>query len=612
MLFGVLWGRPARGTETGAAQVCGQSGGPRERAAEAEAVSVRAAEGAVREGAGGGCNGSVFPRRRGAARVGVDLPAWGGQSDEEGWRSPVLLLWPLREGGMGPSRDRAISVGDGGGEVLRVDVQAEILRLHYASGLGSRRIAAQLGVNRKAVKRVIRRRQVMLGRVPATGRPSQLDPFGETVRRLLEEAPERSAVNILQRLREAGYTGGYTILKEAVAEMRPREPKEAFVKLEFAPGEAAQVDWGEFGDVFGDGVKVHAFVMVLCYSRKLYVEFTRRETLGSLLRSDDRALRYFGGVCREYWHDNCPAVLAERAGSLVRFTARFWAYAGFHWFKPIVCRPYAGHEKGRVEDAVKLVRYSFWPGRRFADFGDLNGQAAGWRDQYANRREHRATGKVPDLVFEASERMHLGALRNEAYETDDVTSARVDPFGRVRFDRNEYSVPWTLVGKMLVVKGDDSEVRLYYGPRRVAGHARCYQSGREVVNPKHSEGLAEVKPGAETSWQRRAIAGWGSNARRYLELVPQGTRSLRHELSELLVLGTVYGPARVEGALGALLGRGQVGVAHVERVLRLAEEAPVALPPLRLSDPRLAVLPPAPDLREYDALLLDGRGEEEP
>lgn len=542
--------------------------------------------------------------------MGFDLPAWGGQGGRETERSPVLLLWPPWAGGVGPSRGRAIPVGDGGHEVLTADVQAEILRLHYASGLGSRRIAAQLGVNRKAVKRVIRRRQVQLGRIPATGRSSQVDPYREQVRRLLEEAPERSAVNILQRLREAGYHGGYTILKEAVAAVRPRAPQEAYVKLEFAPGEAAQVDWGEFGDVFGEGVKVHAFVMVLCYSRKLYLEFTRRETMGALLRCYERALRYFGGTCREYWHDNMPTVMAERAGTLVRFTARFWAYAGYHGFKPIVCHPYAGHEKGRVEDAVKLVRYQFWPGRRFADWADLEAQAVAWRERYANAREHRSTGKVPDLVFEA-ERSHLRPLRPDPYETDDVMSCRVDPFARVRYDRNQYSVPWTLVGKALTVRGDEETVRLYYGVRKVAVHARSYETGVEVVNPGHSEGLEALKPGAETSWQRRAIESFGPNARRYLALVPSGTRSLAHELRELLVLGTVWGPGAVEGAMGELLAQGRVGVAHLERVLRLKDEAPVAPAPLRLSDPRLAVVPPVPDLRAYDALLLESRRERE-
>jgi len=112
--------------------------------------------------------------------------------------------------------------------------------------------------------------------------------------------------------------------------------------------------------------------MVLCFSRMLYVEFTLRETLSALLRSYERALRFFGSRCREYWHDNMPTVVAERLGRLSRFTAGFLAYAGFHGFKPVLCNIGKGNEKGRVEDAVKLVRNQFWPGRTFANLDDLN------------------------------------------------------------------------------------------------------------------------------------------------------------------------------------------------------------------------------------------------
>ena len=526
------------------------------------------------------------------------LPGAGAVVELGTWCGPVRS-----SGGFGGCNERKEGKG-----VLEAGVQAEILRLYFGTGLGSRRIAEQMGLNRKTVSRVIRRRQVAMGRAEEGVRGSQLDPFREAVERLLKDAPNRSAVNILQRLRDAGYRGGYTILKEAVAEMRPRSPQEAYFKLTFAPGEAAQVDWGEFGDVFGDGTKVHAFVMVLCYSRKLYVEFTMRETLGALLRCYERALGYFGGTCQEYWHDNMPTVMAERLGSLVKITSGFWAYAGFHGFKPILCNLARGNEKGRVEDAVKLVRYQFWPGRAFSDLEDLNRQAVEWREKYANLREHRAMGKVPDLVFEA-ERGSLRPLRAEGYDTDEVGSSRVDPFHRVRFDGNAYTVPWTLVGKTLTVRGDDKEVRIYYGVRKVSTHPRCYRTGQDIQNPAHEEGLREIKPGAQASWQRGAIESWGPHSRRYLELVPSGMRSLKHEIRELLVLSTVYGPVNVEAAVGELLKQGSVGVAHLERNLRLAEGAEAAPPPLNLTDPRLEVMLPLPDLTGYDALLLDGRGD---
>lgn len=491
--------------------------------------------------------------------------------------------------------------------MLPAEYQAEILRLYFAEHLSYRKIAKLLGVDRKTVAEVVGRRSVRTGPQPRNPRPSMLTPYYPQIDKLLDDAPNRSAVNILQRLRPAGYLGGITILRDYLRSIRPITPREAFFRLDFAPGEAAQVDWGEFGDAFHDGTKVHAFVMVLCWSRMLYLEFTLRETLPALLRCYERALRFFGGLCREYWHDNMPTVVLERAARLVRFTPKFLAYAGFHGFKPVACNVGQGHEKGRVEDGVKLVRHQFWPGRQFHDLDDLNRQALQWRDSFANRREHAATGKVPELLLE-TESEALLPLRPERYDTDDLVTCKVSPSFRVRFDANTYSVPWTLVGRPVTVRGDDSQVRVYYVQRLVARHRRCYQRGQDLENPAHRAGLQERKSGASRRWDIEAVRSFGPHARRYLELLTAGRRSLRAELRELLCLATVYGIEPLEQTIGLLLAHGQLGTSHLARMLRLGD-APKAPPPLELHNERLHFLPPAPSLQGYDALLLDARHE---
>lgn len=487
-------------------------------------------------------------------------------------------------------------------------IQAEILRLHFSEGLSRNQIARQLKVNRKTVVKVINRRSVATSRKPPARRGSILRPYYPRIEKLLEDAPGRSCVNILQRLRQAGYQGGISVLRNYVRTIRPSPPKRAFLELDFAPGEAAQVDWGEFGDVFNNGTKVHCFVMVLCWSRMLYLEFTLRETLATLLRCYERALRFFGGRCREYWHDNMPTVVAERLGALIRFTTGFKAYAGFHGFKPILCNEGAAWEKGRVEDGVKLVRHQFWPGRNFTDMQDMNQQGFHWRDTFANRREHQATHKIPELIFE-TEREVLLPLRPEPYDTDEVISTRVSRFFQVRFEANTYSVPWTMVGKTVTVRADDTRVRIFYGPKQVASHSRCYIKGEKLKKPAHEEGLRQLKGGASRHWQLQTVKSFGPHSRRYLELIGAGTRSLRAELQELLCLSTVYGSSQVEQTIGEMLRQGIVGAHYLERALRLSVAAPKAPPPMPLTDDRLQFVPPAPQLETYDALLLDARKE---
>ncbi|RPJ64571.1 MAG: IS21 family transposase [Acidobacteria bacterium] len=487
--------------------------------------------------------------------------------------------------------------------MLPAATQAEILRLSFAEHWSITRIAHHVGVNWKSVRKVLQRRSVALVRARPRARPTLLTPFTTQLQTLLAQDPERSAVNCLQHLRPAGYRGGITTLRGHLARIRPAPAREAFVALTFAPAERVQIDWAEFGDVFGIGRAVHAFLLVCCYSRLLTVEFTFSQTLEAFLRCHEHAFTFVGGYGREAQYDNLATAVAERRGRLVRWNPRFLAYAGHCGFKPVACTPGRGNEKGRVEDSVKYLRTNFWPGRTFRDLADLNAQAQAWRDTVANAREHRATRKVPSLLV-AAERPHLLPLR-EPYDTDEVRSVVVTPTCRVAFDSNRYSVPWRLVEKTLTLRADAATVTVWYGAHRVARHARDWGRDHEVVCPAHAEGLLAHKPGARGQWQVQAVEQLGPHARQYLGLIRAGTRSLRAELEHLLLLTTLYGPRPVEAALGACLAQASVGSAHVAQWLQLQHPGPAAPPPLTLGDPRLTVPPVRPDLARYDALLLD-------
>ncbi len=486
--------------------------------------------------------------------------------------------------------------------MLSAAIQAEILRLKYAEHWRISVIARHLGINRKSVDKVVRRRSVALAPAPPAPRTTVVTPFRARIQALLTEDPARSAVTVFQTLRQEGYRGGISALRAAVRRLRPSAAPAAMATLTFGRGEAAQVDWGEFGDVFAIGRHVHAFVLVLCYSRLLTVIFTFSQTLEAFLRCHEQASAFVGGCPKEIWYDNLATAVAERRGKLVRFHPRFLAYAGHHRFRPVACNVGRGNEKGRVEDAIKYLRANFWPGRTFRDLADLNAQAQAWRDTCANQREHRVTRKIPALLV-SEERPHLLPL-GEPYDTDEVRSVVVPPAFRVAFDANRYSVPWRLVGKPLTLRADAETVTLWYGRHRVARHTRCWRRGIEVVTPAHADGLLATKPGAQAHWQVEAVQALGPAARQYLDCIRAGTRSLRAELDHLLLLTTLYGPVAVEAALAACLAQAMVGSHQVEQWLRLQDTPPVAPPPMLLADPRLTVPPVRPNLQRYDALLV--------
>ena len=203
--------------------------------------------------------------------------------------------------------------------------QAEVLRLHYSEKKSCRAIAQELRLHRRTVAALIQRRSVITERSEQAKRPSVLMPFFDRIEELLKKDPGRSAVNILQTLRLAGYLGGLTILKDHLRTCRPDAGPKAFLSL----------------------------------------EFTFSANFESFVRCHEHALAFFQGVPSEVWYDNLATAVAERQGRLVRFNPRFFVYTGHHNFKPIACNVASGWEKGRVEDGVKYIRENFWPRRSF-------------------------------------------------------------------------------------------------------------------------------------------------------------------------------------------------------------------------------------------------------
>ncbi|MDP2860649.1 MAG: IS21 family transposase, partial [bacterium] len=355
---------------------------------------------------------------------------------------------------------------------------------------------------------------------------------------------------------------------------------------------------------------VHCFVMVMCWSRLLYLEFTLSANFESFIRCHENAFAFFGGVPREIWYDNLATAVAERRGRLVRFNPRFFAYTGHHRFNPVACNPACGNEKGRVEDGVRYIRYNFWPGRAFAELNDLNAQARKWRDEFANRRTHAVTRKVPELLFAEEKKTLMPAAC--PFDTDEVKSPKVSHQFRVDFDGNEYSVPWRLSGRIVTIRADEAYVRVFLANKRVAEHPRCWLKGRSIVHKEHEDGLGELKPGAQANADLQAIKALGPNATRYVDILPAQTTSIRSELARLMVLITVYGTEAVEKAMGSALSGGFIGAVHLERMLTRDVSAADKRPePMALSDPRLKVAPVVPDLKSYDAILLQPEPDKE-
>src|SRR2546426_3247653 len=266
---------------------------------------------------------------------------------------------------------------------MRIETWAEIRRLFFCERLSRRTIASTLGISRDLVRRALAMETYKPPRRP--GRPSCLDPFKPSIDRLLEKFPTLSAVRIQEEIQKEGYRGGLTILRVYLATSRGRH-QEIFAVCHFEPGEAFQVDWAACGTMLHEGVprRLWAFLMVACYSRMLYVEFTLSAATEDFLRCHQNAFEFFGGGFGYGIYDNLKSAVIFHLGKEIRFNPRFLEFAGFYLFEPRICRVRRPQEKSRVENAVRYLRSSFLAGREFADFSDLEIAAVRWRDEVAN------------------------------------------------------------------------------------------------------------------------------------------------------------------------------------------------------------------------------------
>ena len=288
------------------------------------------------------------------------------------------------------------------------------------------------------------------------------------------------------------------MVKKLVRKIRPKREK-AYLTLAFAPGECAQVDWGSYGAVrVGDTTRrLSFFVMVLCYSRQMYVEFTVSHTMEHFLGScHQNAFRAFGGIPSRIMVDNLKsAVLKRTPGEAPVFNPKYAEFAAYHSFTISACGVAKGNEKGRVENAVGYVKKNFLAGTELPDFAAINPAAQIWLDTVANVRIHGETRNKPaDMLL--SERPHLLPLPLHPYDIANVSSVRASSQFRVSLDSNRYSVPARLAGQRLTMKTYPDRLCFYYEERLIARHSRSYEHNRDFEDPDHPKELIQQRKNA--------------------------------------------------------------------------------------------------------------------
>jgi transposase len=355
------------------------------------------------------------------------------------------------------------------------------IRFLHKQGHSVREIARLSGHSRNTVRKLLRARRVPL---PATReRASKLDAYKAYLTERWQ-AHGLSAVRLLPELRSQGFKGSVQIVRRFLHTLKAtrRTDQALTVRFETPPGEQAQCDWaeiGRFAQPDGTSVRVYAFVMVLGYSRYLYVEFTRSMSLATLIRCHQNAFAFFGGWPRRILYDNMRQVVVGPE----RINARFLDFTRHHGFEVRRCRPYRPRTKGKVERSVAYLRDSFLNGRTFQGLDDLNAQARHWLGHVANIRVHGTTQARPcDRLLEETLTPCAGL---NPYQVARSTARTVGAEALVRYAKSDYSVPARWVGTRVTVDAGDSAIVIRARDLVIAEHPPATGPGQRIESPAH-------------------------------------------------------------------------------------------------------------------------------
>lgn len=411
--------------------------------------------------------------------------------------------------------------------MIRLGELVMILDLHR-QGLSVSAIARQLERDRKTVRKYIER-----GLDPPTYGPRQprstvVMPFAPYLRQRIAAFPELTGSRLLREIKELGYTGGYTAVKDFLRTIRPKAPQAFERRFETPPGKQAQVDFAYFRTVFTDEPDaeriVWLFSLVLGHSRMMWGRFVAHQDLQTVLRCHIAAFEALRGVPAEILYDRMKtAVLGEVDGQGIAHNRKLLDLAAHYRFLPKACRPYRAKTKGKVERPFRYVREDFFLGGSFRNLDDLNAQFRHWLDTVANPRRHATTGRIV-LEHFAEEEPYLKALPTTPFNVVLTLDRRITREGMVSVGGNLYSVPDCTRRRVVEVHALANEIRILEDDKLIAvhpvlegrGQRRIAGGHRTAPPPANSSTPRDAPPPAPTGTviAPRSLAFYDAVARR--------------------------------------------------------------------------------------------------
>ena len=471
-----------------------------------------------------------------------------------------------------------------------MDIRAMLIQMRQ--GASDRRISRNLNIHRQTVKayrRWAEAQDLLTGDLPPldelqrlakatlTSAPppqnrSSVAPYRELVEKLRDEGVEIAA--IWQRLQERGYQGSYAAVWRFVRNLEPTTP-EATVRVETRPGEEAQVDFGYAGLMIDPDTgrlrKTWAFVMVLSWSRHMYVEFVFDQKVATWLLCHRHAFEFFGGVPQRVVIDNLKAGVIRPGWDDPQVQYAYAECAEHYGFLISPNRPRTPQHKGKVEQGgVHYVKRNFLGGREPTTVTQANADVLLWCKTTAGLRIHGTTKKQPYVQFQEVEQAQLRPLPADPYDIGVWKQVKLHRDCHVVFEGAFYSAPFRLIGQRLRVRGGLQQVRIYTQDYElVATHERASQPGQRLTHPDHlpPEKLAGLQMDRQAC--RAAAEELGPGAVQVVSAyLDEGVVDRLPTVRRLLKLRHTYGDAALEAACQRALRFGDGDYRTIKRILK--------------------------------------------
>jgi transposase len=358
----------------------------------------------------------------------------------------------------------------------------------YRQGWSISEIARHTGYNRRTVSKYAKAKVPPVSK-KRSAKPSKLDAFKDYIIQRLNSDP-LTASRIYREIRDMGFTGKYTIVKDFIRKVRPPKSVLAVYRFETEPGRQAQADWAECGRIEIDGKvqKLYCFNMVLGYSRMTYAEFTLSIDTPTLIQCHLNAFDFFGGYPEEILYDNMKQIVIKRTmrSSDSEWNTQFEQFFMHYGFAPRLHRPYRPQTKGKIENTVGFVKRDFFMGSSFCSFSDINNQLRSWLNR-VNRRIHGTTFEIPAERFKLENLTSLDGV--PPYTIIREVTRIISRDSHISYNGNHYSVLYKYAGREARVQIEGNRIRILVGSEKVCEHEILTGSHRVSRNKEHFKGL---------------------------------------------------------------------------------------------------------------------------